>query len=126
MKTGTKTDTARPKFLAASFPVAKGGKLSIHQQMSGQTVVFIYNGTSFKHKKKFWYMLQYECTLKTSQTQKDKYLISYFYEVSRKGKFEETESTLEFTENWMERRMEVNVWWAQNFWCMKKLNAKLP
>lgn len=25
--------------------------------------------------------------------------ISYFYEVSRKGKFTETESTLEFTEN---------------------------
>lgn len=43
--------------------------MSINQQMDKQDVVYLYNDKLFDHKTrmKYWYLLQYERTLKTSE-----------------------------------------------------------
>ena len=70
------------------------------------------NGILFSHKKNevllhaaTWMKHDNIMLNEISQTLKDKYVWFYLYEISRIGKFTETESRLEVTRDWGEGRM---------------------
>ena len=68
---------------------------------------------------KYWYMLQHEQTLKTCSlkevSHKGPQMIRFcFYEMSRIGKFIETESRLVVVGSWMWEEWEVTANWVQD------------